>query len=431
MTNALLLLALLAAPAQKLSFIEDDYATALAMARKSKVPLFIDAWAPWCHTCVFMKEHVFNRPELMKHGQRYVYLSIDTEKEKNAPFLLKYPIDVWPTLFIVDSAKETVALKWLGSVNAEQFGTLLDDGEKAVKIAAQTKGSPEQKLANADRLYGEKKLAEAVTAYREALAAMKADHPRRPRALESLLIALNQNRALKDCVDMAISEAPRLAKGPSYVNSIYLGLSCQTSADPKEPWKGDAGEQLFALATDALKVEGILADDRSGLYETMVDYLNAKGDKKGSVELSRDWLEFLEGEASKASAPAARAVFDPHRLNAALAVGLPHRVVDALIRSEHDLPEDYNPPARLAIAYRELGKLDEALAASDRALSKVYGPRKVRVMEMKASILAKKGDLAGQKKLLLDAVAYAKGLPAGQRSEKTVGRLEAQAAKLK
>ncbi len=30
-----------------LSFIEDDYATALAQARERNVPLFIEAWAPW------------------------------------------------------------------------------------------------------------------------------------------------------------------------------------------------------------------------------------------------------------------------------------------------------------------------------------------------------------------------------------------------
>ncbi|MBS1149460.1 MAG: thiol reductase thioredoxin, partial [Myxococcaceae bacterium] len=156
MTTALLILALLAAPAapvapaqKRLPFIEDDYPTALAMAKKGKVPLFVDAWAPWCHTCVFMREHVFNRPELLKHGQRYVFLSIDTEKESSAPFLQKFPIDVWPTLFVVDSAKETVVLKWLGSVNVEQFGKLLDDGEKAVKVAAQARGSVEQKLAQA------------------------------------------------------------------------------------------------------------------------------------------------------------------------------------------------------------------------------------------------------------------------------------------
>jgi thiol-disulfide isomerase/thioredoxin len=438
MLPALVVLALLAAPAptpasaeKRLGFIEDDYKAALALARTGKVPLFIDAWAPWCHTCVFMREHVFNRPELQQYGQRYVFLSIDTEKEKNAGFLQKYPIDVWPSLIIVDPAKEAVALKWLGSLNVEQFGKLLDDGEKAVKVLAQVKGSAEAKLAQADRLYGERKLPESVAAYKAAVAAMKPDHPRRPRAIESWLTALSGNKAFKECVDVAIAEAPKLPRGPSYVNAVYLGLSCQQEADAKEPWRLDAGEQLFALAQDALKVEGILADDRSGLYETLVGYLDDKGDKKGSAALATEWLTFLEGEAAKAPTPAARAVFDPHRVEAAIASGQAQKMVAPLLKSEQELPEDYNPAARLALIYRELGKFDDALGAADRAMAKVYGPRKLRVMETRASILAKKGDLAGQKEQLTLAVAYARALPAGQRNDKTIARLEGTLGKLK
>jgi endonuclease YncB( thermonuclease family) len=55
-TKAALALALLAAPAvargaegldKTLPFIADDYARALAEARAQKLPLFIEAWAPW------------------------------------------------------------------------------------------------------------------------------------------------------------------------------------------------------------------------------------------------------------------------------------------------------------------------------------------------------------------------------------------------
>jgi hypothetical protein len=37
-----------AAPAQRaLPFIEDDYARAVAEAKRRKLPLFVDSWAPW------------------------------------------------------------------------------------------------------------------------------------------------------------------------------------------------------------------------------------------------------------------------------------------------------------------------------------------------------------------------------------------------
>jgi hypothetical protein len=53
---AVLALALLAAPAassgaegleKALPFLSDDYAKALGEARAQKLPLFIEAWAPW------------------------------------------------------------------------------------------------------------------------------------------------------------------------------------------------------------------------------------------------------------------------------------------------------------------------------------------------------------------------------------------------
>jgi hypothetical protein len=36
-----------AAASLALSFVEDDYARALAEARSKGVPLFVEAWAPW------------------------------------------------------------------------------------------------------------------------------------------------------------------------------------------------------------------------------------------------------------------------------------------------------------------------------------------------------------------------------------------------
>lgn len=51
LTRASLLAVMLAAApahaATSLPFIEDDYGRALAEARSRKLPIFIEAWAPW------------------------------------------------------------------------------------------------------------------------------------------------------------------------------------------------------------------------------------------------------------------------------------------------------------------------------------------------------------------------------------------------
>ncbi|HET9596312.1 MAG TPA: thiol reductase thioredoxin, partial [Anaeromyxobacteraceae bacterium] len=82
--------------------------------------------------------------------------------------------------------------------------------------------------------------------------------------------------------------------------------------------------------------------------------------------------------------------------------------------SEAELPGDYDPPYRLAMAAREAGRLDEALAAVDRALALGYGARKLRMYALKASVQERQGDRAGQRATLEAGVAYARGLPPGQ-----------------
>ena len=72
----------------------------------------------------------------------------------------------------------------------------------------------------------------------------------------------------------------------------------------------------------------------------------------------------------------------------------------------------------------------EALAAADRALARAYGPRRLRVLDVKASILEARGDRAGAKAVLEDAVAFGAALPPAQRSEPAVSRLQARLQKL-
>jgi hypothetical protein len=175
----------------------------------------------------------------------------------------------------------------------------------------------------------------------------------------------------------------------------------------------------------ALALEGVLADDRSGLYEVLVTERSEAKDGVAAEALALEWLAFLEKEAAQARTPAARAAFDPHRVGAALAAKRPERVVDALARSEAELPKDYNPPARLAVVYRELGRLDDAKAAADRALAKCAGgPRKLRLFETKADLLDRLGDHAARKQTLVAALAFARALPKVQRSERRIAALE-------
>ncbi|MBL8919839.1 MAG: thioredoxin family protein [Myxococcaceae bacterium] len=415
MTSLLVALALAATgPA----VIEDDYARALAEAKKTKKLLFVDAWAPWCHTCVFMREHVINQPAFAAFGKDVVFAAIDTEKTSNAPFLEKFTVNVWPTLFFIDPASEALVFKWVGSADAAQMKGLLEAARRKDGV-----------VREADALFASGRSQEAAEKYVAGLKGEQGDAA--VRATLSMLNALSAAKQHEPCARTANEQAPSIRGVSDRINALTWGLSCALEL-PKDAKDRDGTlTSLVKQATAALSLDGALADDVSGLYELLVEERKAAQDDAGVVALGKAWLTFLEAAAAKAKTPAARAVFDPHRLLAAMASKQLDRVIPALEQSEKELPSDFNPPARLALAHKEQGQLDLAAADIARALTKnTGGPRRVRLFDVQASIFAAKGDVTGQRKALADAIAYGRTLPAPQQPTKKLAALEEQLAKL-
>jgi tetratricopeptide (TPR) repeat protein len=171
-------------------------------------------------------------------------------------------------------------------------------------------------------------------------------------------------------------------------------------------------------------------DDRSGLYMALIDARDAAGEDEDVVRLKHEWSAFLEGAAARAKTPEQRTVYDSHRVSAYLELGTPEKAIPMLEQSERDFPDDYNPPARLALAYKAMKQYDQALAASDRALARVYGPRKIAVLTTRADIFLEKGDAKAAKETIQQAVEVAKALPEGQRSDRRIASLEKRLASM-
>ena len=374
-----------------------------------------------------MRATVLKDPALVKLAGRFVRLDIDTEKPANAAFLEKFPIEVWPTFLVVDPATERAVLKWLGTATAPDLAKLLADGERAVKGGEGD--TPAALLARADRANGAGNVEEAVAAWREALARGGPRWERRPRVLESLAMALQSASQLQACADLAIAEAPGMARTQSFANVVSIGLSCATSAEDA-PWAPKAVAALEPLALEAVKLEGVLADDRAGLYEGLVEARREAKDEKGARALAEEWWRFLVAERARAKDAAGRVMLDSWIVSAALALGDPGRAVPLLQASVKAAPEDYNPPYRLAALYLELHRADEALPASAQALRLAYGPRKVRVLAQRATILEELGRVAEARRAVEDAIRYSATLPKAQQSSRLVERLQARLEKL-
>lgn len=381
---------------ESLPFVSDDYPGALAEAKRTKKPLFVDAWAPWCHSCQSMRAYVLTDPSLAPLASDFVWLAIDTEKDTNAPFVEKFGNRVWPTLWVIDAEHETTTLRWEGTATAPELLTLLGTVRAGARPdAAETTVS----FLRANQAAARGDVAEAEKGYRAVLE--KPGFTERPRAVEALIGLLSSSKKAGPCAELALAETPTMAPGTSRATTIAIGLACARDA------KNAAGTRM--LADLALRVATdpdprTIADDRSALFEELVETKKEQGDTAGAKATAETWAAFLEREAARAPSKQARAVFDPHRLSAYLAAGQPERAVPMLLESERDFPDDYNPPARLARAYLTAKRLDDAKAAVDRASARVYGPRSLRVLVLAADIAKARGDAPGERAALEQAL---------------------------
>ncbi len=332
-------------------FIEDDYAGALAKAKAARVPLFVDAWASWCHSCVSLKSFVFTDPRLAVEAKHFVWLAVDTENPRNADFVGKFPSSVLPTLRVLDPETEKPLLVWEGTLTAPELVATLDEARGAAKKNAASEG----------------------------------------RDLDANVMRLLLAKDDEGCAKAAKDALGKL-QGTQRVDVAVTGASCamELPKDKIQEYLPPLVKELAAIVAD--KSLAILPDDRSGAYEALVDAGRVSGEKIAVRENAIQWAAFLEGEAAKAKTPSERAVYDSHRVLAYLAMGRPDKAIPMLEATAKDFPDDFNPHSRLARAYLELKKYDLAIAESDKALALAHGPRHVKIALGKADAqAAKKG----------------------------------------
>jgi tetratricopeptide (TPR) repeat protein len=411
-------------------FVENDYPLALASARARTLPLFIDAWASWCHSCLSLRSFVFPDPALRRTAERFVWLSLDTEREENAPIVSKLGVRVLPTLYVVDPASEVPIVAWSGSLTATELADLLDDAELAFRRGEG--GAASAALLRGHRASADGKFGDAIGAYREALAVAPSGWPKRAQAVDGLVMRLADDKQFAACVVTGADEAPKLPPGTAIADVVRTAIGCAeelavgASARARLPELAALGERLASDAT-----QPILPDDRSDVFDYVVGALQALGRAPDAKRVARAWATFLEDQAARASTPAARAVFDAHRLGAYEAIGEPERALPMLAQSEHDFPEDYNPPARMAKAYFAMKHYDEALSAIRRAIDRAYGPRKLQLWSLEADVYEAKGDQASAKRALQAALDFARTVPLTAKYAALRDSLSARRAKIR
>ena len=375
-----------------------------------------------------MRAFVFTDPALTSRAGQFVWLELDVDDERNAALHERLTLDALPTFYVLNPADESVVMRRVDGMSVGEMVAFLD--EVRVTAAGPAPASPlEAALLRADRLNGEGKKKEAAAAYREALDQAPPGWPPYGRSVVALLFVHQMLKEDAKCLALAREALPRLSGAPASVMVARSGLDCALGLGREDASRAAAIAEMEAATrkTVADASLGAAADDVSSSYLSLIQARKDASDAAGARADAEAWASFLEAQAAAAKTPEQRAVFDSHRLSAYLELKQPERAIPMLQASEKDLPDDYNPPSRLAVAYMAMKKPDEALAASNRALPKVAGPRRVQVLQRRSDIFAAKGDAVAAREALEQALASAEALPAGQRSE---GQIQALKKKL-
>jgi thiol-disulfide isomerase/thioredoxin len=418
-------------PKEVLPFMHDDVPAAMKKAKAENKAVFVDAWAPWCHTCLSVKSYVLTDPSLKPLADRAVFVAIDTDREENAAFLEKHAISVWPTFFVIDPATDKVIGYWPGAASASEMRGFVEDSLRALEGLRTGTGARDPVLAHlttAREAHSKRQYDRAAAEYGQAAKKAPAGSSWRSEALLGWVKTLKASGDPVRCARVGkehIEEVRGAALPADYTAVVLdcadkLGKGSRDQVEVREA----AVARLRKLTADPPPESS--ADDRADALAILGDALLSMGDKAGARRANEARLALMEKAAASAATPQMAATYDYGRALAYVALGRGEEAVKMLVQRERDMPDAYEPPARLADVLTQLGRYPDALAAVDRALPRAYGPRKLRYLKLKASLQAALKDRAGQIATLREEVAGYQALAAGQASAEKLADAKAR-----
>ena len=292
-----------------LRWFHDDYAGALACARSKSLPLMIDMWAPWCHTCLSMQAYVLTDERLADYDRRYVFLALDTDREANAAIVARFPPAAWPTFFAVSSHDESIQSRFVGAATVEQFASFLDDGERGHQATGGAALAAHEAAArDGDRASAAKQWGAAIDAYATALAAAPTPWSRAPDVMVSLLSAHNRDKRWAACPQVVRDHLPKVGNAASASDFSAMALTCaEAQADAQADAKAATElreavvAKLRALVDD--RAAPLSVDDRSDALMYLREALDALGRSDEAREAAMRQRVMLDEAAGDAKDP--------------------------------------------------------------------------------------------------------------------------------
>ncbi len=399
--------------------IEDDIPAAMAKAKADNKSLFVEVWAPWCHTCLSMKNFVLPDPAIVALTNRVVFATVDSDRDSNAAFMDRYAVNAWPTLFVLDPANGGVLGLQQGSLSVGELRTFINDAVD-LRDAKLDPNGPTVALLKARRARAKAKWNQASRKYRLALQRGGASWNRRSEALEGLLFSEYRQKNWTRCTQIGAKHVATIEGTVTPADFSALLIRCAARTRNQT-----LGRQAHKLALERLKrhtdqpPQASSVDDKSDALSIYASGLRGIGNKVGALQAIQRQIALLEAAAAAAPSPKMAATFDYARMGAYLSIGRGARALTMLRKRVTQLPDSYEAPARLAQALIAMRRRREALAPLEKAIANAYGPRRIKYLKMRANIYVGLGDKKGERSALEALVKAYEALPRSSKLHAT------------
>jgi thioredoxin-like negative regulator of GroEL len=398
-----------------LAWIEDDYAAALACAREKKVPLVLDMWAPWCHTCLSMQTTVFTDPAFAADATKFVFAGIDTDRAENAEVVGKFAPSAWPTFYVIGN-DEAVLARFIGAASVAQFRDFMASGAKA---AAGGGAVADSRLLGGQRALAKKDFVTADEELTAALAAMPESWPRRDELVNAAIMVKSKRGDTKACVELADKYMDLAGNNALATNFIAMADGCAEKLTDSDAARATAlRERGIARWKTILADQAapLSIDDRAEALGYLRDALEGTGKADEAKQVAEQLRALVDDAYARAPTPVGKMTYIWPRAEVYAYLQRPLDLVADYEALAKQLPKEYDPPARLGWLYLKAGKLEEAAKWTEQALGLVYGPRKARLLAQRAEIAKAAGDKAKERSYREQVVKLWESLPPGQQS---------------
>lgn len=405
----------------------DDFPAASACALKLGRPIAIDLWAPWCHTCLSMQQRILADAGLADFAERFVWLTVDTDRASSEAVVAKYPSVAWPTFYVVEPKEGRLLARLVGGASLGQFKAFLIAGlewggfessslegtrpEGAGKDSAGGPQSLAALIAKAHTAESKRAWAEAGRLYDRALAGAPRDWSRRPDTLVSRLRAYVRGERCVEGLAFAKKEGLNTGSAASAADFTHYVLRCAKQVPFPDPTLlDDLADHVLAAIDGAAEMS---VDDRSDALRILREVALYRGRPDRARALALRQRRLLD--ESRVDAPPLEAMtYNWPAAEVYAFLGEAEALVPALEANMKALPKAYDPPYRLAWVLLKAGRPEKARGHAERALRLVYGPRKARVYDLLADIEAAAGRPEAERRARAETVEVLASLPPAQ-----------------